>query len=390
MTTIYELFHISRPLSALAGLVFTVACMTASAQNHTPTHPPPADELFRPPIVMDAHEDILLNLLNPKNNRSLAEPGHHGQANIENWRAGGINAVFFAIWIDPRQFRGDNAEKRTDQMIGLYQQQLQLYPQILQHCDTSDDVRRAVASGKIATLLGIEGGISLNNKIENVARYRRAGVRYMTLTWRGNLDWAGSSQKVINPFRRGQVMEIADNPSSGGLTDYGRQIIAEMNRVGMIVDLSHVSDETYYDAIRASTKPVMLSHSNARTLSSHDRNISDPMLRALKENGGVIGVNLWYEMLEPNGLASRRDQAKPVTVETVLDQIDHLIKVAGIDHVGLGTDFEGMNDLPPDLQNASTVGKIFVGMRKRGYSEADIRKFAAENFLRVMKANETP
>lgn len=364
--------------------------MMATAQPQPAQMPMSTDDLYRPPIVLDAHVDILLNLLNTKQNRSLGEPGPNGQANIANWRASGTNAVIFAIWVDPRQFRGQMAEQRVEQMLEMYRYQHQLYPQILAHCDTSDDIRRAVAQGRIATMLGLEGGIAINNKIENIARYRRAGVRYMTLTWRGNLDWAGSSQKVQNPFRRGQVMEIADNPSSGGLTDFGRQIIAEMNRVGMIVDLSHVSDQTYFDVMAVTRKPVILSHSNARALSRHDRNISDDMLRALKKNGGVTGINLWYEMLEPNGRASRRDDAKPVTVETVLDQIDHIVKVAGIDHVGLGTDFEGMNDLPPDLQNASTVGKIFAGMRKRGYSETDIRKFASENFLRVLKANETP
>lgn len=349
---------------------------------------PSVDDVYRPPIVLDAHEDILLNLMNPKNNRSLAEPGHHGQANLANWQAGGVNCVFFAVWIDPRTHRGAMAEQRTLDLINLYTRQLQTYPARLAHCDSSDDIRRAVASGKIAALLGIEGGIAINNKLENIARYRQMGVRYMTLTWRGNLDWAGSSQDVRNPYRKGQEMLIADNPSKGGLTEFGRQVVAEMNRVGMMVDLSHVSDQTFFDAIAVSRRPVILSHSNARALSKHPRNVSDEMLQALKRNGGVIGLNFWYEMLEPNGRASKHPEAKRVTVEHVLDQIDHMVKVAGIDHICLGTDFEGMSDLPPDLQNASTVPKVFAGMRRRGYSEADIRKVAAENFLRVMKANE--
>lgn len=368
--------------------------MTANAQPQPPAQvhpqatPPPASELFRPPIVLDAHEDILLNLLNPKNNRSLAEPGRNGQVNFANWRAGGIDAVIFAVWIDPRQFRGEMAERRVEQMIGVFHQQLQLYPDKLAFCDTSDDVRRAIASGKIASMLGIEGGIAINNKLENIERYRRMGVRYMTLTWRGNLDWAGSSQDLKNPFRRGQEMVIADNPSKGGLTDFGRRVVAEMNRVGMMVDLSHVSDQTFYDALKVTTKPVIVSHSNARALADHKRNVSDDMLRALSANGGVIGLNLWYELLEPQGRSSRADGAKPVNVETVLDMLDHMVKVAGIDHVGIGTDFEGMRDLPKGLENAAGMGKLFEGMRKRGYSETDIRKFAGENFLRVMKANE--
>jgi membrane dipeptidase len=377
--------QIRRAAMAFAGAAAMAACMTTHAQQPTP---PSAEELFRPPIVLDAHEDILLNLMNPRNNRSLAEPGANGQANFENWKKGGINAVFFAVWIDPRNFRGEAAVQRADQTIALFNRQIQLYPDRLVACDTSDEVRRAVASGKIAALLGIEGGIAINNDLANIARFRSMGVRYMTLTWRGNLDWAGSSQDIRSPFRRGEELLIAENPSPGGLTELGRKIISEMNRVGMIVDLSHVSDETFFDAIKASTKPVMLSHSNARALSNHPRNVSDDMLRALKSNGGVIGINFWAELLEPNGRGSKKDGARPVSVESVLDQIDHVVKIAGIDHVGLGTDYEGMNDLPPDLKNASTMGKVFSGMRKRGYSEADIRKFAAENFLRIMKANE--
>jgi membrane dipeptidase len=360
--------------------------MSANAQQASA--PPSPDELFRPPIVLDAHEDVLLNLLNPKNNRSLAEPGANGQANFANWRAGGVNAVFFAVWVDPRQFRGPNAVQRAEQMIALYNQQIQLYPDKLVACDTSDEVRRAIASGKIAALLGVEGGIAINNDLANIARYRSQGVRYMTLTWRGNLDWAGSSQDLTSQFRRGQQIVIAENPSKGGLTEFGRRVVAEMNRVGMMVDLSHVSDQTFFDAIKASTKPVIVSHSNARALSDHARNVSDDMLRALKSNGGVIGVNLWYELLEPQGRGSKKEDAERVTVKNVLDQIDHMVKVAGIDHIGLGTDFEGMNDLPADMKTAASMGKIFSGMRQRGYSEAAIRKLAGENFLRVMKANE--
>lgn len=337
---------------------------------------------------MDAHVDILMNLMNPKNNRSLDEPGENGQANFANWRAGGTDAVFFAVWVDPRLFQGDRATARADQMIDKFQEQLRKYPDRLAQCDTSDDVRRAIASGKVAGLLGVEGGIAINNDLSNIERFRRLGVRYMTLTWRGNLDWAGSSQAALSPYRKGQEMQISANPSRGGLTEFGRHVVAEMNRVGMVVDLSHVSDQTFFDAIKASRYPVFVSHSDARALSDHPRNVSDAMLTALRQNGGVIGLNLWYELLEPSGKGSKDDGAKVVTLDVVLDMLDHMIKVAGIDHVGIGTDFEGMNDLPPDLKNAAQLTKIFEGMRRRGYSEADIRKFAGENFMRVLKANE--
>lgn len=363
------------------------ACLTMPSTAQEP--PPTAAQLFRPPIVLDAHVDILLRLLNPGNNRSLDEPGPNGQANFANWRAGGTNAVFFALWVDPRQFRGKKAVERVEQLMEVFRAQLRKYPDRLVQCDTSDEVRRAIASGKVAALLGVEGGAAINNDLANIARYRSQGVRYMTLTWRGNLDWAGSSQDLTNQFRRGEQVQIAGNPSKGGLTDFGGQVVAEMNRVGMVVDLSHVSDQTFMDAIKATKLPVMVSHSNARALSDHKRNVSDAMLTALRANNGVIGINLWYELLEPDGKGSKDAGAKAVSVETVLDQIDHIVKIAGIDAVGIGTDFEGMDDLPPDLKTAAQLPKIFEGMRKRGYSEADIRKFAGENFLRVLKANES-
>lgn len=376
--------------AGIASLVIGFAAMSFAQDRPAGQVPPPASELFKPPIVLDGHVDVLLRLVSPDTGRTLDEPGFNGQANFANWKAGGTNAVFFAVWIDPRQFRGKMAEQRAEQLIGVLHQQLRLYPNRLALCDTADEVRRTVAADKTAALIGIEGGIAINDNLANIERFRRMGVRYMTLTWRGNLAWAGSSQEVSHPFRRGETMEIVEHPSSGGLTEFGRRVVAEMNRVGMCVDLSHVSDETFFDAIKISTRPVIVSHSNARALSDHKRNITDTMLRALKANGGVMGINLWYEMLEPSGKGSKTAGAKRVTVEDVLDQIDHIVKVAGIDHVGLGTDFEGMSDLPQDLQNAAQLPKIFEGMRKRGYSEADIRKFAGENFLRVLKANEGP
>jgi membrane dipeptidase len=294
--------------SGIGALLVVGATMTAFPQTSQPklkTEPrpdvPTASELFKPPIVLDAHVDILLRLLNTSSGRSLDEPGPNGQANFANWKAGGTNAVFFAVWVDPRQFRGQMAVQRVEQMIGVLHQQLRLYPDRLALCDTSDEVRQTIASGKTAALIGVEGGIAINEDLANIDRYRNAGVRYMTLTWRGNLSWAGSSQDLTNPYRKGQEMPLTDHPSSGGLTDFGRRVVAEMNRVGMCVDLSHVSDQTFYDAIKVSTKPVMVTHSDCRALSDHKRNVTDDMLRALKANGGVMGINLWDELLEPIG-----------------------------------------------------------------------------------------
>lgn len=364
-------------LSALAGIV---CCSTMSLS---------AAERYQPPIVMDSHEDILLDLINPEKKRTLDQDNPDDQVNLKLWKEGGINSVFFAVWIDPTRYPKERAVERADALIQCFQDQVKKFPEQLAFCQTSGDVRKAVKDGKIAGLLGIEGGCAINDDIKNIEKFRKQGVRYMTLTWRGNLSWAGSSQLIVGPWaKRTGRSHVADNPTSGGLTDLGRDIVREMNRVGMIPDISHVSDQTFMDTIAVSTKPVIVSHSNCRALSKHDRNISDDMLRALKKNGGVIGMNFWYETLEPNGLPSKNAKATSVTVETVADHIDHVVKIAGIDHVGIGSDYEGMSDLPKGLEKGSGMPLLFAELKKRGYSDSDINKVAAENFLRVLKANE--
>lgn len=374
--------------AAAAGAA-VVTMLTAG----TPCAAEATDLQTTPPIVVDGHVDVLLRLVDRSSTRSLDEEGPRGQVNFANWRAGGVNAVFFAVWIDPRRYPKERAVERAHQLIDCLEEQVRRYPDTLVICDTAEEVRRATAAGKIAALLGIEGGVAINDDLSLIETYRRRGVRYMTLTWRGNLKWAGSSQPLRAPWDRTRGREARaeeeDQLSSGGLTEFGRQVVREMNRVGMVVDLSHVSDQTFFDALEVTSKPVMVSHSNARALANHPRNVSDDMLRALAKNGGVIGINFWWALLEPEGRGSRDEGSTTVTVETVLDQIDHIVKVAGIDTVGLGSDFEGMSDLPVGLKTAAQVPALFEGLRRRGYSEADIRKIAGENFLRVLKANET-
>lgn len=344
-------------------------------------------------IVVDGHQDVLLRLLDTERARTLDEPGWTGQSNLENWRTGGINTIFFAVWVDPRRYPKEKALHRAHHMIDCLEEQAQKFPNDLMLCQTAADVRRAIAQNRVASLLGIEGGVAINDDIANIEKFRRRGVRYMTLTWRGNLKWAGSSQdngsRQMERLAKSQGI-APDVLSTGGLTDYGREIVREMNRVGMMVDVSHVSDQTFYDALEETKRPVIVSHSNCRAMSNHPRNISDDMLRALAKNGGVIGLNFWADLLEPKGLGSDDEGATSVTVETVLDMLDHMVKVGGIDTVGLGTDFEGMSDLPMGLETAAQMPKLFDGLRRRGYSETDIRKIAGENFLRVLAANDHP
>lgn len=323
-----------------------------------------------PMIVLDAHEDVLLRIAG--RNEDLADDSY-GQGDIPKWRRGGINAVWFALWVNPEKYPGQKAVGRVNELMDSLRSQVAQHPKDLALCDTAEEVRNATASGRIACLMGIEGGAAINNSLELLKAYRLLGVRYMTLTWRRNLKWAGSSE--------------SSNPEMG-LSELGKEIIAEMNRVGILVDLSHASDTTFYDVIKVTTKPVIVSHSNARALSPHPRNITDEMLRALAENGGVIGVNFWDEMLRGKDSRGRKKAASTVSVETVLDHIDHIVKVAGIDHVGLGSDWEGTSSFACGLGTAAEMHKVIEGLRARGYTEEHIRKISGENFLRVLRENE--
>jgi membrane dipeptidase len=324
-------------------------------------------------IVLDAHQDCLHRILDRDDN--LGETYGDEQGNIPEWKEGGVNAIWFSVWVNPAKYPGRLAVNRAVALIRAFNHQCALYPKYLQPCSTAEQVRRATASGKIAALLGIEGGAAINNDLDLLPYYRQQGVRYMTLTWRGNLAWAGSSQAHES---RAPNREM-------GLTDFGRQVVHEMNRLGIIVDLSHVSDQTFYDAIAISNKPVIVSHSNCRALAPHPRNVTDDMLRRLAANGGVIGVNFSRDFLKT---AEQKQDGGTPDIKTVADEVDHMVKIAGIDHVGMGTDFDGGITPASGLKNAAATPKLWVALRMRGYSDEDIRKIAGENFLRVLKANE--
>ncbi|MBX7245764.1 MAG: dipeptidase [Candidatus Sumerlaeaceae bacterium] len=327
-----------------------------------------------PPIIMDGHCDVLLRLRD--NGHTLTDPtegDHH--VDIPRWRAGGVNAVFFVAWINADRYPAEQAVHRTWDLIAAFHEQLALHPDELAHCRTAREVRAACGAGRIASLLAVEGGVALNEDLSLIAKYREAGVRYLTLTWQGNLSWVGSSH-------------LNDGESPMGLTEFGADVVREMNRTGLVVDLSHVSDEAFYDVLRVSERPVLVTHSNSRTLSNHSRNLTDDMLRALADNDGMAGINLYSGFLEPKGRGSSHPEAVPVTIDTVLDHIDHMVQVAGINHVGLGTDWEGMKSPAQGLESADRMPALISGLRGRGYSEGDINKIAAENLLRVLEANE--
>ena len=324
-------------------------------------------------------------------------------------REGGLNAQFFSIFITGKTLGPPAIQQALDQ-IDLVRQNVQQHGKDLALATTAEEIRRAHAQGKIAILMGIEGGHMIGNDIRMVRIYRQLGVRYMTLAHFYNDEWADSS---------------TDKPAHNGLTDFGKNVVREMNRQGMLVDISHVSDKTFYDALEISKVPLIASHSSVRAISNHPRNMSDDMIRALTAKGGVIQINYERNYLSEEyrtalaavaGDVSRMEEKfkkecgddnvcigkaeiklekeltdagklPHVSWEKIIEHIDHVVKLVGPDHVGLGSDFDGA-DMPDGLQDCSKLPKITEALLRKGYSEEDIRKILGGNILRVMAESE--
>ena len=378
-----------------------------------------ANRLHRQSIVIDTHNDITSPLMN--DGFDLAMRGDDPNAKIKThtdlrrMKAGGLGAEFFAVYVG-KEFvnkkpaeRGGAARRALD-VIDVVIEQVRRHPESLEAASTAADIRRIAKSGKIAALMGIEGGHAIEDSLPALRMFYKLGVRYMTLTHTNTNDWADSEGDINN----------ASVNHHNGLTDFGREVIREMNRIGMMVDISHVADKTFFDVIATTRAPVIASHSCARAIANHPRNMSDDMLRALAKNGGVVMVNFYDGFLDPRKaeLALRErtmeDEMKAkypndpkraqdeidawrkandpgkTPLSVLMDHIDHIAKVAGIDHVGIGSDFDGvpLTGLPEGMEDISKLPTLTYELMKRGYSDADIKKFLGENFLRVMSAVE--
>jgi len=351
-------------------------------------------------IGIDSHIDTLQRVL--MEHVDLGRKLPDGEVDLPRLREGGMHAPFFALWV-PTFYKGSEAVRRTLDLRDAMQSVLDRYPDQIELALTAADVEHIVHAHKIAAILTIEGGHQIADDLAVLRMYQRIGIRSMTLTHFRNNDWADSS---------------TDKPQHNGLTDFGKEVVREMNRIGMIVDISHVSDKTFYDALAVTTKPVIASHSSCRALSSLPRNMTDDMLRALAKNGGVVGINFGGGFLsqkeadvtlrdinrigasEPNLTGKELDDyttkmhthdnwahPKPTTatLEDALAHIDHVVKIAGIDHVGIGSDFDGISEVPHGLEDESKMPALTAALLKKGYSEADIKKIMGENTLRVMR-----
>jgi membrane dipeptidase len=354
-------------------------------------------------VVLDTHADTTQRLLYEK--FDLGQRDTRGHLDIPRMREGGLNAEFFSIWM-PSQITGPEAVKRSLRMIDAVREQVRRHPQDLVLATTAADVRRAHAQDRIAVLLGMEGGHMVDNDLGVLRTYAALGVRYLTLTHSLNDDWADSS---------------TDKPAHNGLTDFGREVVRELNRQGVLVDISHVSDKTFYDALETSRAPLIASHSSCRAICNTPRNMTDDMIRALAQKGGVIQINYHVGFLDQAaadsadlkeyfravGEADRQYASDPdkkyqeyrrveqefesrlpkVSWEKIIEHIDHAVKLAGTDHVGLGSDFDGAK-MPEGMEDCSKLPRITEALLRKGYSESDIRKILGGDLLRVMEEAE--
>jgi membrane dipeptidase len=366
-------------------IVFLAACMAAGLGAQS--------------IGIDTHIDVAQRVL--IEGVDLANRLKDGMVDIPRLKEGGMNAPFFALWV-PTYYKGSEAVRRTLDLRDAMQTLLDKHPDLIELAVTAADVERITKTGKIAAILSLEGGHQIDNDLAVLRMYQRMGIRAMTLTHFRNTDWADSS---------------TDKPVHNGLTPFGKQVVKEMNRIGMIVDVSHVSDKTFYDALAASSKPVIATHSSSRALNDMPRNMTDDMMRALAKNGGVVSINFYPSFLsskdaaagkklissqtsaEPNVTGAALDEyarkahfaelrsMKPAlaTIDDVVAHVDHAVKVAGIDHVGIGSDYDGIDSVPKGMEDISKMPKLAAALKKKGYSDADIQKIWSGNVLRVMR-----
>jgi membrane dipeptidase len=294
------------------------------------------------------------------------------QTDFPKLRKSGLKAQFWSVYVPVEVMDTNDALLRTMEQIKLSQEMFRRYPEVFEVAKNSSDIERIVKTGKIASMLGVEGGYSIENSLSNLERFYREGVRYMTLTHTRTIDWADSS---------------ADQPRHGGLSPFGVEVVAEMNRLGMLVDLSHVSVDTMHDAIQVSKAPVIFSHSSARAICDHPRNVPDHVLKLMPANGGIVMVNFMSGFVVPTE-ELKKDKRARGTLGVVVDHIDHIVKVAGIDHVGLGADYDGVTRLPVGLEDVSKYPDITLELVKRGYTKEQIHKILGGNILRVLKQAE--
>lgn len=359
-------------------------------------------------ILIDGHNDLPWQLRNKAQSsftnfdltKDLTKRDLH--TDIPRLKKGGVGAQFWSAYVPADRAKTKTAVRETLEQIDVIHRMVKQYPDHFEMAGTVEDILRIREQGKIACMIGVEGGHSIDNSLGVLRTYYQLGVRYMTLTHSDNVDWADSA---------------TDEPKHHGLTKFGEEVVYEMNRLGMFVDISHVSVETMKHALRVTKAPVIASHSSARGIADHPRNVPDDVLKLVKKNGGVIMINFYSGFVVPESARMRKDAVqqikklqeqyperekflaalevwrkeypiKPGTIHDVVDHIDHVVKVAGVDHVGLGSDYDGIGMVPKQLEDVSTYPLITQELLNRGYTEKQIHKILGGNVLRAFREME--
>lgn len=387
----------------------------AKAPATTPTDKRPkvklteeAIQLHKSCLVVDGHNDLPWVLRKYSNSGfdtiDVSKPQPKIDTDIPRLRKGGVGAQFWSAYAPTDTIARGESAKVTLEQIDLIKRLVARYPDDLELALSADDIERIHKTGKIASLIGVEGGHSIDNSLDGLARLYELGARYMTLSHSDTLDWVDSAN---------------DAPRSDGLSPFGEEVVRTMNRLGMLVDISHISAESMKDALRITKAPVIASHSSAFGIAQHPRNVPDDVLKEVAKNGGVIMVNFYSGFIVPQraaigaGIIAERiklrkdksvtldeddlttkkarleqDKMTPGTVHTLVDHIEHIIKVAGVDNVGLGSDYDGVTQLPDQLEDVSTYPYITQELLNRGYSHEDIRKILGGNLMRALRKTE--
>ncbi len=337
---------------------------------------PVAREIHNSGLLFDGHNDLAWQMRKVGESSfevlDIAKPQPKLHTDIARLRTGGVKAQFWSVYVPAGTDLTGDALLQTLQQIDIVHRMHRRYPDTFQLASTADEIQRAVSEGKIAGMLGIEGGHSIRGSLPVLRRLYDLGCRYMTLTHSRSLDWADSA---------------TDEPKSGGLSPFGEEVIREMNRLGMLVDLSHVSPDTMKHALRVTKAPVIFSHSSARAINDHPRNVPDDVLKLTATNGGVVMINFFSGFVVPSATLRKNEKATG-SLKTVVDHIEHVIRVAGFNHVGIGADYDGVSRVPDRLEDVSTYPRITQALLDRGYDRKTIHAILGGNVMRVLRDAE--
>lgn len=359
-----------------------------------------ADEIHKKAIVLDMHNDVLSASI--MSGKDIAKPIARGHTDLPRLKKGGVDVQFFSVWCDGKKKEPfAYANKQIDALYGLIKRN----DADIMLGTNFDAIETGIAEGKLVAMIGVEGGHMIDNRLDYIDSLYKRGVRYLTLTWNNSTNWASSAAD-----------ESKKTTKHVGLSHFGKEVIVRMNRLGMMIDLSHVGEQTFYDVLSTTTKPVIVSHSDVYTISPHYRNLKDAQIRAIAKNKGVIGVNFYTDFLDPayrkrvsllyskyvnkedtmklsvdkkfNLLPLKAKEELRPSLSLIVDHINYIVKLAGVDYVGLGADFDGMESTPLNMDDVADYPNLTKALLTCGYSEQDIYKILGGNVLRVIEAQQ--